>query len=107
MPSAVDVAGDILTATTALAGLILVFLGATAASFEAFEKREQASVRSRFQARAWQAFYGFVLALVAATLAILGKWLNLDWAAGVAMICFVVGLGVTLLAALNSVREIK
>jgi uncharacterized membrane protein len=57
-------------AATALAGLILVFLGAISASFASYHKQEQAAVRARFQTRAWIAFVGFTLALLSAALAL-------------------------------------
>jgi hypothetical protein len=101
MPSAVNVAGDVASAATALAGLILVFLGAIASSFASYQKQEQASVRSRFQLRAWLAFVGFVLALLSAALAVAGRWLALECAALLAIVLLFVALIWVAFAALS------
>jgi hypothetical protein len=56
IPSAVEVSGDVVSASTALAGLILVFLGATSTSYDSYQATERGAVRSRYQRRAWFAF---------------------------------------------------
>ena len=70
---ALRVAGDVATAAVALAGLILVFIGTISTSFDSYQKTEQNAVRARYQRRAWFSFVGFVLAIISAALAILGK----------------------------------
>jgi uncharacterized membrane protein YiaA len=107
IPSAVEVSGDVVSASTALAGLILVFLGATSTSYDSYQATERGAVRSRYQRRAWFAFTGFALALLSVLLALIGKWLHQECAAVAAMVIFVVALFWTLLAAVFSVREIK
>ena len=56
-----SLSGDIIGSGVALAGLILVFLGAISTSFNSYQKQEQNSVRGRYQKRAWFAFVGFCL----------------------------------------------
>lgn len=107
MPSAIPIAGDVAGAATALAGLILVFLGATAASFESYQKQEQRSVIGRYQRRAWLAFVGFCLALLAVPLALVGKWYGQECAALVAAALLSVALIWVLLAALFAVMEVR
>jgi putative flippase GtrA len=58
-----SVAGDISSAGAALAGLILVFLGHTAGTFENYGPSERKKVKDRLRKRAVLAFGGFVFAL--------------------------------------------
>jgi len=107
MPSAIGVAGEVLASAVALAGLILVFLGAVASSFGSYQKAEQATVRARYQLRAWFAFVGFTLALLSAILALIAKWLTNDCAALAAVALLAAALIWVLLAALLAVRDIR
>jgi phosphatidylglycerophosphate synthase len=107
MPSAVNVAGEVASAATALAGLLLVFLGLISNSYGAYQAQERGTVRARYQMRAWFAFVGFVLALLSALLALVGKWLANDCAAIVALAVLAVSVVWAFFAGLLSVREIK
>jgi hypothetical protein len=107
LPSALGISGDLTAASAALAGLILVFLGSTATSFESYQKQEQASVRARYQRRAWLAFTGLVLCLVALLLSLLGGWLAQECMVLGSLALLVLATGWVLFAALAAVREIK
>lgn len=107
MPSAVNVAGEMVGAATALAGLTLIFLGAIATSYGAYTKAEQNSVRNRYQARGWFAFIGFVLALLSALLALVAKWLANECTALVAMALLFAAVAWVFMAGLSAVREIR
>jgi TRAP-type C4-dicarboxylate transport system permease large subunit len=107
MPSALEIAGDVASASAALAGLILVFLGAIGTSFDGYQPQEQRTVKSRYQRRAWFAFVGLTLALLAVLLALVGKWTRLECAAVSSLFLLFVSLVWVLLAALSAVREIK
>lgn len=107
MPSALEITGDIASAATALAGLILVFIGTASTSFDAYEKQEQHAVRSRYQSRAWIAFIGFAFALLSAVFALLGKWLSQQCLSLLAIALLFVAFIFALFAALSAVREIK
>lgn len=107
MPSALPIAGEITGSATALAGLILVFLGATATAFDSYETREKSTVRPRYQRRAWFAFVGFALALVSALCALVAKWLTNECAGLAAFVLLVLALIWVLFAALSAVREIR
>lgn len=107
MPNAIDLSGDIIAGGLALAGLILVFLGAISTSFDSYQAAEQNSVRVRYQRRAWFAFIGLCLALLSAVLALLGKWVGSQCAALAALAFIVVAIGWVIAAAAVSVREIK
>lgn len=71
----VETSGDLASAATALAGLLLVFLGAVSAAFASYEKTQQRAVLGKYRTRAFLAFAGFILSLVAAGLAIAAKLL--------------------------------
>jgi len=72
----ISVSGEVVTAGTALAGLILIYIGSLVTAFGAYQATEQKSVRFKFVSRAWIVFVGFFLALLAAGLAVLGKWIT-------------------------------
>jgi hypothetical protein len=108
IPSAIEVSGDIIAAATTLAGLILVFLGATSTSYESYDPvMRDRKIRARFSRRAWFGFVGFSLSLLTVIFALIAKWLHQEWAALVSLILFMVALVWVLIAALMSVRDIK
>lgn len=72
----VSIASDIAGAGTALAGLILVYLGAVAVRFETLNSKSQASARNVYRQHARRAFRGIVLALGAAVAALIAKSLK-------------------------------
>jgi hypothetical protein len=74
MLHAQEIAGDLAAAATALAGLMLVFMGAVSTAFDAYSTEQQDAVRSRYRWRIWLAFAGFLTSLASATLALVGKW---------------------------------
>ena len=83
--------GDVLTAATALAGLLLIFLIAGIDRFEAIDKFLQGrDFRSKSRRGAWFVFIGFALAVSAALLALFGKWFHVEWCVFIAVIAFVV-----------------
>jgi uncharacterized membrane protein len=79
----VSITSDIAAAGTALAGLILVYLGAAAVRYETLETKDQASgdqasVRNSYRQHARRAFRGLVIALVAAVAAMTAKSLKAE-----------------------------
>lgn len=68
MAGTIEIAGDVASAASAVAGLTLVFIGAISSSFDSYQKTEQAAIRPRYQRRAWFAFAGFTLTLLATSL---------------------------------------
>ena len=72
----VSVASDIADAGTALAGLILVYLGAVAVRFETLDPKDQSSERDVYRRHARRAFRGIVIALVAAIAALTAEALK-------------------------------
>lgn len=74
----VSVASDIAGAGTALAGLILVYLGAVAVRYETLDSKAQVAARDVYRSHARRAFRGIVIALGAAVAAMVAKLLNLE-----------------------------
>ena len=74
----VSVASDIAEAGTALAGLILVYLGAVSVRYETLDSKAQSSARDVYRSHAGRAFRGIVIALGAAVAALIAKLLNVE-----------------------------
>ena len=91
---------------TALAGLILVFLGGLLNSYDSYDKQAQNAVKKRYRVRAWLALLGFASSLAAAVLAFLANW----YATGPLIVCSTAALGASFvllaLMALFAVLEI-
>lgn len=107
MLRAIEVAGDIAAAGSALAGLILVYLGSITSSFASFQPAERRAVLASHQRRVWFAFAGFVLFLIAVALALFAKWLNMPCMAVAALMILLVGMIGLVIAAVLTVMEIK
>jgi hypothetical protein len=103
----VELAGDVVTGATALAGLFLVYLGNTAAAFSSFETPDQSRVKGVYQARGWLAFAGIASAIVAAILAVAGKWAHSNSFAGAGIILLLVALLVGASVAAIAVLDIR
>lgn len=102
----ISVASEVAGAATALAGLILVYLGSIGASFASFERTQQGAVLASHQRRAWLAFGGVLIALLAAVLAVLAKWLPCEPLADAAVIILFISFGGGVISALLTVLEI-
>jgi len=104
---AIEVSGDIAAAAGALAGLILVYLGTVIASFSSFEPTERRTVKARHLGRAWFAFVGLILCLVAVALALLAKWLGIGCMSVGALFILLLALVWVAATAAMTVREIR
>ena len=107
MANSLALAGDVLAGATALAGLILVYLGSLAAGYATYDTTQQPAVRPSFQRRAWFGFIGLTVAIVAAALALTGKWAGVDWMAAASAILLIVAFAWGIATALLTVLEIK
>lgn len=76
MAAAIDVASDICAASAALSGLLLVFLGAVANSYDSFPSESQQAVVKKYAARGWLIAIGFFASLFSMVTSLLGKWLD-------------------------------
>jgi hypothetical protein len=92
MADSVLLASDVVAGATALAGLILVYIGNVSSAFAAFTREQQSTVRVAHQVRVWLAFVGFISAVTAAGLALIGKWMNSGYAVGASVILLLLAL---------------
>jgi hypothetical protein len=107
MASPIDLGSDVITAGTALAGLVLVFVGALSTSFDSYDPTEKKSVRLRYQTRLWFAFTGFSCAVGAALLAILGKWIENECLAFGSLSLLLAAFAFVVVTALIAVRDVR
>lgn len=103
----ISVAGEVASAATALAGLILVYLGSISASYGSYDHTQKGAVRVSHQRRAWLAFVGFIISLLAAIFAVLSKWLPCETLADVAVITLFLAFISAAISALVTVMEIN
>ena len=100
-----EIAGQILGAGSALAGLILVFMGAAFTAFEGYTSEQKSAVRKKYQRRALVALAGFVASLLAAAIALASIWITgyppLYCAVGMLGIAFVLALASAILSVLD------
>lgn len=101
------VSGEVVSASTALAGLILVYIGTLVGGYSAFQPQEQRTVRARYVARAWIAFVGMALALATAALGVVGKWIANLCIANLAVVFLLTALAWGGLTAILTIREMK
>ncbi len=59
-----DLATSLVTASAAVSGLVLVFLGSLLNAYDHFTASEQDSVRASYRFRGWMGLSGFALALM-------------------------------------------
>lgn len=99
-------ASDVIGAGTALAGLVLVFLGSVSNGFEAYAPQERRSIVKKYRRRASTAFAAFTLALGAALLGLLSKWLQLASLTGAGLVLLILSFVAVVWIGLGEVREI-
>ncbi len=100
------VAGEVVTAGTALAGFIIIYIGSLANAFEARNPGgERNAVRVKFLLRAWGAFVGFILAIAAAVLAVIGKWIENPCASNVSVWILLFAFAAAVFATVQTIRE--
>jgi hypothetical protein len=86
----VSVTSDIAAAGTALAGLILVYLGAVAVRYETLDPKDQSTARDVYRRHARRAFRGIVIALVAAVAALTAEAFKAEpYATIIAVVAFI------------------
>jgi hypothetical protein len=71
---ALPLAGDIIAASAALAGFILVYLSALATGYASFDRAARNAVRASFRIRAWFAFAGILSSVSACATGAIAKW---------------------------------
>lgn len=76
MATATEIGGDVVAAGSALAGLMLVYMGALSAGYSSYDPQEKRAVRPSYQSRIWFAFVGLVLNAISIPLGLAGKGLE-------------------------------
>jgi len=100
------VAGEVVTAGTALAGFIIIYIGNLVNAFEARNPGgERNAVRVKFLLRAWGAFAGFILAITATVLAVIGKWLENPCTSHVSIWFLLFAFAAAVFATVQTIRE--
>jgi O-antigen/teichoic acid export membrane protein len=107
MEDATHVADQILTASTALAGLLLVFLSNALAGFEGYDRTARRAVRAKYLIRGWLSFGAFTAALVSATLALLFYWDKSKETVIASAVLLLLSLLLGLIAAFIAARDIR
>lgn len=102
-----DVAGSLAAASAATAGLLLVFLGNTAAAYDGYTAEQQNSVKARYRQRACEILAGLVLSLVACGLAVLGQAVEHGPTVAYSALALILSLVVVLYAAFKTVWGIS
>lgn len=97
---------QVFNGATALAGLLLVFLGNILAGFERYEAEERGSVRDKFKRRAHVSFTGFLAALISAALALLFNWCPTDCLFVESLVALTVSFGSVIVAGWISIKDI-
>jgi predicted ferric reductase len=92
-------AGDVTDGGTALAGLLLVYLGALAVRYDSLDNRSKTDKRDQFQRHAWLALSGIVLALAAAFFALIAEATKSRPLTIIAAIALIVSFGIAAVAA--------
>jgi len=98
---------EVVTAGTALAGFILVYIGSLVSGYEAYNPTERGTVRGRFVARAYLSAVGFVLGLISAALAITAIVAHNQCTAVAAVVVLGTAFLSALVATLKTVGEIR
>jgi hypothetical protein len=70
-----ELASDLFAGGSALAGLILVFLGGILSAYDGFAPAARFAVRKKYRRRGALALAGFLAGLAGAALALIFKWL--------------------------------
>lgn len=107
MLDALGIAGDIIQGATALAGLMIVFIGNAVSGYSSYDKVQQRAVHEAFHQRAWFGFWGVFIAILAVILAVLSKWTGSNEAAIAAAFLLLAALVWAGVCAWSTAREIK
>jgi hypothetical protein len=102
-----NVAGDVIAAGTALAGLVMVYLGGLSVSFASYEKTAQRTVKAAFKTKGKFAFATTATSLLAVASALFGKRFGCPLLVDGSWMLFLIALFGALVVALLSLLEIK
>jgi hypothetical protein len=98
--------GVLFSGATALAGLILVFLGGIVNAYETYDTAEKKAVRKKFRKRAWLSFVGFLFAIFSALSALSLVYFDSLLLEQFSFVTVLVSFGFVIALALLAVKEI-
>jgi hypothetical protein len=99
--------GLLFSGGTALAGLILVFLGGVLSGYESYDAVAKNAVRPRYKRRAKVGLAGFILAMSSAVLAFAANWLLSAFLIPLSIVCLAGSFVLVLIAAIQAVGDIS
>jgi len=102
-----EIGGDVVAAGAAVAGLMLVYMGALSGSFGGFQGREKATVLPSYRRRIWFAFAGLTLNATAIPFGLAAKALDCESPLWASLVLLILGLGWLIAVAVLSALEIK
>lgn len=91
---------------TALAGLILVFLGGILTAYDSYDQVSKDAIRVKYKRRATLAFSGFALSLLSAISALVANWSCPTLWLRLALGCLVASFCLVVIVAIQAVRDI-
>lgn len=91
---------------TALAGLILVFLGGTINAFDSYSPMEKPSVQKKYRYRAWISFAGFFSAILSALSALAWNWIRSPFWEYISLTTILISFIFVIVLAVLSVKEV-
>lgn len=104
---ATHIADQVLTASAAFAGLLLVSISNVVTAYESYPTEAQPAIRSRYRWRGWFSFGGFAISLLSALSALAFYWISSDWLIDASAAFLVLALASAFVAALISVKDIN
>lgn len=99
--------GDVVAAGSAIAGLMLVYMGSLSAGYSTYDPREKGAVRSSYQRRIWFAFTGLVLNALSIPFGLAAKALDNLCVLYAGLAFLVVGIVWLVVVAALTAREVR
>ena len=107
MASATEIGGDVVAAGSAIAGLMLVYMGGLTAGYSSYAPQSKAAVRASFQRRMWLAFAGVILNVAALPFGLAAKALDDHQALTMGLVLLGLGAVWLIAVAVLTALEIK
>jgi hypothetical protein len=92
---------------TALAGLILIFLGGTINAYDAYDATQKPYVRKKYLLRSRLGFTGFLLSVISALTALLRIWVSSPLLITVSLTTILFSFGILVLLAFLAVYAVQ
>jgi hypothetical protein len=102
-----EIAGDIVAAGSAIAGLMLVYMGSLSTGYSGFDPVAMGKAKNAYRRRIWFAFAGVLFTVFAVGLALFGKWQGVPCAITASLGLLLLGLLWVVIAAIETALEIK